>query len=348
MVKKPLVSVLMPVYNGEKYLKDAIESILKQTYCNFEFLIINDGSTDRSVGIIQSYRDTRIRLVHNNTNIKVSATLNKGLDLAIGKYVVRMDCDDVALPERIEKQVKYMNENQNVVMCGSWMRSFGNGHKSVMRVPISYENIQCHMLFNNVIFHPTVILRLEELRDKGFYYNIKLGFGEDYELWLRIMTCHKIVNIPKVLLNHRIHDEHYAMNLENYKSMQLDAADKMRLMQLNRLGLYINDSGVAMHTSISCFRFRHDRDFIEAAECWLNKLYMKNKDKRIYSDINFKEVLGYYWFLVCNNNTCLGLWSWYKYWGSSLSKISNIDAKLIVKFLVKCLIKWHRYGLKEQ
>ena len=115
-MSKPLVSVLMAVYNGEKYLLEAIESILNQTYTNFEFLIINDGSTDSTEEIILSYSDQRIRYIKNEQNLKLIASLNKGLDLAKGKYIARMDADDISLPDRLEKQVNFLERNSTKLL----------------------------------------------------------------------------------------------------------------------------------------------------------------------------------------------------------------------------------------
>jgi len=116
-VKNSLVTVLMPVYNGEKYLNEAIDSILNQTYTNFEFLIINDGSTDRSVEIIKGYNDSRIKLIHNKKNMGLVYTLNRGLALALGKYIVRMDADDISLPNRFKLQLDFMEINTEVALC---------------------------------------------------------------------------------------------------------------------------------------------------------------------------------------------------------------------------------------
>ena len=112
----PLITVLMPVYNGEKYLQQAIESILKQTFTDFEFLIINDGSTDNSENIILSYDDSRIRYIKNEENLRLIRTLNKGIELAKGKYIARMDCDDISLPYRFEKQLKEFQNNPHLDM----------------------------------------------------------------------------------------------------------------------------------------------------------------------------------------------------------------------------------------
>jgi glycosyltransferase involved in cell wall biosynthesis len=114
----PKVTVLMSVYNGEEHLREAIDSILNQTYKNFEFLIIDDGSTDGSVNIIRSYLDPRIRLIKNKKNIGITRSLNKGLKLARGEYIARMDDDDIAFPERLEKQVRFLNEHVNVGLVG--------------------------------------------------------------------------------------------------------------------------------------------------------------------------------------------------------------------------------------
>ena len=114
----PKVTVLMPVYNCEKYLRESIESILNQTFKDFEFLIINDGSSDKSAEIVESYNDNRINFVQNEKNIGLAASLNRGLDIAKGEYIARMDADDISLPERLEKQVRFMETNPQIGICG--------------------------------------------------------------------------------------------------------------------------------------------------------------------------------------------------------------------------------------
>ncbi len=129
----PKVTVLMPVYNAEKYLKTAIESILKQTFSDFELLIINDGSTDGSEEIIRSFNDKRIRLFNNEQNLGIIKTLNKGLNLAKGEYIIRMDADDISLPDRLELQVKYMEENPGIGISGTQARIFGDTKKFTIK-----------------------------------------------------------------------------------------------------------------------------------------------------------------------------------------------------------------------
>ena len=123
----PRISVIMPAYNAEKYIREAIDSILAQTYTDFEFIIIDDASTDATASIVESYSDERIRFFRNEHNMGVANTLNRGLDLAVGEYIARMDSDDISLPERFAKQVEFMDTHTDVIVCGSNAIVFGDG-----------------------------------------------------------------------------------------------------------------------------------------------------------------------------------------------------------------------------
>ena len=124
----PKITVLMPVYNGEKYLRESVDSILNQTFTDFELLIINDGSTDSSMEILNSYSDSRIRIVTNEVNLRLIKTLNKGIDLATGEYIARMDCDDIADPKRLEIQLQYMEKHPDVAVCGTGVKAVSYTH----------------------------------------------------------------------------------------------------------------------------------------------------------------------------------------------------------------------------
>ena len=153
----PLVTVLMAVYNGEKYLREAIESILDQTYTNFEFLIINDGSSDRTEEIILSYNDKRIRYIKNEQNLKLIASLNKGLDLAKGEFIARMDADDISLPERLEKQINFLEKHPEIGLLGSWVRTLGLTNNRNIIFKQGHNTIRIQLLFNNFFHHPSVV-----------------------------------------------------------------------------------------------------------------------------------------------------------------------------------------------
>lgn len=208
---KPMVTVLMPVYNGEKFLKEAIESILNQTFTDFEFLIINDGSTDNSVKIIQSFNDTRIRLINNDKNLKLIASLNKGISLAKGKYIARMDCDDISMPHRFEKEVDFLEKNLDYGLVGTWFSVIDGTGKEQYNVnhPSSNDLIKLFLSINCPLAHGSLMGRTELFKSNLYgsdeYYSI-----EDYELWTRIAKVTKIHNIPEYLFKYRIYGSSFS------------------------------------------------------------------------------------------------------------------------------------------
>lgn len=201
MLNKNLVTVLMPVYNGEKYIKEAIDSILCQTFKNFEFLIINDGSTDSSVEIIKSYRDSRIRLLINEHNLGLIGTLNIGLKEARGKYIARMDQDDISMPERLERQIAYLDTQYEVGLLGTTFAiKSGEAIVSVAAVLLYDQDLRHQLLYKNSFCHGTVMFRRSLGTKLGeLWYSSTAENAEDYELWSRIATITKIANLPELL-----------------------------------------------------------------------------------------------------------------------------------------------------
>ena len=152
------VSVLMSVYNGDRYLREAIDSILNQTLDNFEFIIIDDGSTDASNQIIKSYRDPRLKMVKNKENIGLTKSLNIGIGLCCGEYIARMDADDISLPKRLEIQYKFMDDHPEVGICGTLNRGIENNKVGISKYPEDHDSIYCMLLFQNVFDHSTLMM----------------------------------------------------------------------------------------------------------------------------------------------------------------------------------------------
>ena len=179
----------MSVHNGERYLSEAIESILKQTFTDFEFLIINDSSTDSSREIISSYKDSRIRFIDNDINIGLTRSLNKGLAQAKGKYIARLDADDVSLPERLERQVNFMEENEDIAVCGSSAIIIDSNSevKDTICMPLKHDSIVGRMFFGNCIIHSSVCFNKKNIIDIGGYNN-EYNRTQDYELWCRCIA----------------------------------------------------------------------------------------------------------------------------------------------------------------
>lgn len=204
----PYVSVVMPAYNAEKYLREAIDSILTQTFDNFELIIINDGSTDNTEAIIQSYSDPRIVYLKNEQNAGICVTLNKGLDAAHGRYIVRMDSDDISLPHRLAIQVDYMDKNPNVGVAGCRVERFYDDDILKHDFPPSEEDFyQCKadLLLATCVAHPATIIRKSVLDKHNLRYDDFFRGMEDYQLWWKISQHTFITNIPRVLLKYRIH-----------------------------------------------------------------------------------------------------------------------------------------------
>jgi glycosyltransferase involved in cell wall biosynthesis len=202
----PTVTVLMSVYNGQTYLREAIKSILNQTFTDFEFLIINDGSSDASRSIICSYDDPRIRLIDNPANLGLTKSLNRGLRLAKGRYVARQDADDVSEPQRLTQQVNFMEANQHLALLGTWYRGIdaeGNFAYKV-RLPSDQIELQWALLFYCPFVHSSVMLNKEFfLHDIGLY-NEEYLYAQDHELWFRTSRQHIITNFHEYLVRYRI------------------------------------------------------------------------------------------------------------------------------------------------
>jgi glycosyltransferase involved in cell wall biosynthesis len=203
MENTPRVSVLMSAYNAEKYIAEAINSILNQTFSDFEFIIVNDGSTDATAEIVRSYTDPRIVFVDNKENQRLVAALNQGMDMCRGEYVARMDADDVSLPERFEKQVRFLDANPEIGILGTNYRIFGASSGTSKQK----ENIGCiDILKGWSIWQPTAMLRKSVFDKYNLRYSLEFTVSEDYELWSRAARYTKRANLPEVLLRYRWHD----------------------------------------------------------------------------------------------------------------------------------------------
>lgn len=332
---KPRVTVLMPVYNGEKYLKEAIGSILGQTYRDYDFVIINDGSTDGSVKVIQAYSDERIRLIHNEKNMGLPATLNRGIELATGEYILRMDSDDISLPTRIEKQVRFMDSYPEVGVCGTWIKYIGVPHRpwrsTIYKYPIKHRDIKSRLLFSSNFTHPSVIMRKNLLERFQLRYDPEHYDAEDYGLWQKCSFYLLFANIPEVLYLYRVVPGSITQSKNNRGSKTA-----LRILRLNiqNLGigftpqepLILRDDSVSF-TKVSLIKFHS----------WLQRLQKANFVKQIYPEPEFSQALSEEWFFACYRSSGLGIKVWFLFW-LPLSRVSKFDMKQIMKFLLKCIV----------
>jgi hypothetical protein len=205
----PIVSVVMSVFNGQAFLSEAIESILSQTFRNFEFLVVDDGSTDATAGILSTYasRDARMRIFRHENKGRAES-LNVGIRLAMGHYIARMDADDIALPDRLQAQVDFMERHIEVGLLGGAVELI-NTQGQVLRTvrpPLEDWEIRALMLRYNPMFHPAVVMRKEVALAAGGYRKALLD-ADDYDLWLRMSERSRLANLGKLILQYRIHSE---------------------------------------------------------------------------------------------------------------------------------------------
>ncbi len=292
----PKVSVIMPVYNGEEYVGEAIESILGQTFDDFEFIIIDDGSIDESLNIIKAYHDPRIILICNETNLRLIPSLNKGLKAARGQYIARMDADDISLPGRLARQVEFMEQNPTIGVCGTWVEIFGEGEQSFWRFTHQPEEAKCMLLFGCCIVHPSVMLR-RTIVEADFYYSALYPHGEDYALWVHIAQHYEITNIPEVLLKYRKSKSQVS---SKYAGEQLATTLKIQREQINALGIEPTEQESLLHWSVGLSQFCPTVAFATEVAVWFNKLKEGNSRYHYYPEPVFSNYLRIFWTGVCN------------------------------------------------
>lgn len=200
----PKVSVIMSFCNDEKYIGEAVKSILEQTFSDFEFIIINDASTDSSEEIVKEFADKRIKLIKNSKNLGLTKSLNIGIREAVGEYIARMDADDVCLPQRFEKQVKFLDGNRRTALVGCWVEFIDPEGKSegIKKFPTDFQDIKKILISYLPFRHPTLIIRKKALDEVGFY-DESFKYAQDYELILRTAKKFPVANLPEVLLKYR-------------------------------------------------------------------------------------------------------------------------------------------------
>ena len=204
----PEISVIMSVYNGEKYLESAVESILSQSFKDFEFIIIDDGSTDKSLDLLKDFqkRDERVKII-SRKNKGLVTSLNEGISMAQGEYIARMDSDDFSKPSRLEKQFGYMKEN-SLVVCGTWAEGIDSTGVKIkdMNYPSKISEIRLFTLLHNPFIHSSVMFR-KDIFEKVEGYKKFFKHIEDYELWTRIVFKYKTGNVAETLLQYRFHED---------------------------------------------------------------------------------------------------------------------------------------------
>jgi glycosyltransferase involved in cell wall biosynthesis len=289
----PTLSVILPVHNGERYLQEAVESVLNQTFTDFEFIIIDDGSTDKTWEILIEYtgRDQRIALVQNQENIGLTKSLNKGLSLARGKYIARQDADDVSLPERLERQVDFLDEHPEVILVSSHYKIIDPegcflGHS---QQAIDPDLVSWYMLFYNYV-EGFVMFRRAPVMDLGGYREMSLHV-EDYDLWLRLSKVGEIAILPKLLMKYRRHNAQ--ITVVEREEQEAFASDLVRKTISELLGEELNREAARELRGFWIYRFPDTRriDFLHSKLEEIYKAFLVRRQERASFDPNLPSKL---------------------------------------------------------
>lgn len=333
----PEISVIMPVYNAGKFLAAAIESVLKQNYTDFEFIILDDASTDNSLEIISKVCDPRIVLIANEENLGVARSLNKGIELARGRYIARMDADDISMPNRLARQVRFMQDHPEIGISGGWVQMFGNGPPSIARVPSDPEEIAAYMLFETPMWHVTVIMRRDLIIRHKLRYNPKFSRSEDYDLWTRAIVHFPLANLNEILV--RVREHGGSATRANWDEMTKQTEIILgRLLEQSGFSVSVED--IAFHHRVGRGYRMNSKKEIEKAEKWLQNLIELNLQKQTFTDVYLRRAVAKVWFRVCSNSGPLGFWIFRKWIGSPLRHLTLPPTVNFVRFLASII--WHR------
>lgn len=236
----------MPVYNAERFLREAIDSILIQTFRDFEFLIIDDGSTDASKAIVRSYVDPRIRFYENDRNLGISETLNKGIKLASCELIARMDADDVSYPHRLQKQFDYMTQHKNCALLSTWARVISEDKRFVRLERYRSKFYYYNLTFECWMYHPTIMFRRQPVEAVGMY---SMKYSEDYDLFWKVSTAFEIGNLAEPLVDYRLSPTSLNTVL---KKKEYDVANEQNV--LRNIRYYMGPDFPISQNELECLR----------------------------------------------------------------------------------------------
>ncbi|BDY13168.1 glycosyltransferase family 2 protein [Hydrogenimonas cancrithermarum] len=327
-MRSPKITVLMPVYNAQEFLGEAIESVLNQTFGDFEFLIIDDASTDDSAEIIHSFKDTRIVYLRNEINQGVARALNRGVKVAKGDYIARMDADDICDLDRLKKQYRFMSDNPEIGLCGSAIQGFGSIEREYF-YPQNGNGIKALLLFNSAFAHPSVMIKRDILQT--LKYRDTLRRAQDYELWTRCVHITGCANIPEVLLYYRHHDSQIS---SRKKGDQQQSADMIRLSYLQSIHSDFTSEDAMILGKMARREFLPYKD----VERVLEKVLRLHGGFLNEKSIGETFALQYWWTL--GDNCDRGIECIREFIHYYRRNENQYIAKNKMKFFVKCILKW--------
>ncbi|GAL83786.1 glycosyl transferase family 2 [Sporocytophaga myxococcoides] len=336
---KELVSVILPVYNSEKYVKEAIQSILNQTYRCLELIIIDDYSTDKSLQVIESIEDSRIKIIRNSRNVGRAGCDNLGLVFANGRYIAKMDSDDIAHPMRLSKQIEFLFQNKNVNTVGCFMQNFGYSNY-LNKYPATVQENKAYTLFGLPCGNPSLTFK-REVFDGGHKYNEHLRQTEDYDFFARYYDVLNVCNIQEPLMFYRTYPEDKRKEI---LSDRFETAMRVRKEFLLSIGLPFDKEELQIHHCLYHYQLPANNIYLQNVEKWLKKLESFNNQKLIFDPKALTSVLARKYFEFCYLHTFPYLKSFRAFQHSDYSRILNPELSLKIKFIMKGVMNFNKYN----
>lgn len=336
------LSVVMPVYNGEKHLVEAIESVLKQSYRNFELIIIDDASTDQSVEIIRSFADPRIRFLQNNENSGVAATRNRGLQEAKGQYMVWMDCDDIIDSKKFEFQVNFLDQNQEIGICGTWLTRFGEGRPRISKSPTDPEIIKASLSFNPSVWNATAMFRMDMIKRANLSYDTRLKVAEDYNFYFDASFHFPMKNLPKSLYRYRASDSSIMKKFGDNEDQMLYFYKIIYTKLFDKLEIDKTEENFLIHRKIASTRVYDNWNEYINAHNWLKYLLLQNQQTKTYEGHAFEIVINNMFLFLSKKCSQLGLKVFFYFLKQKNNKLP-VEYELLLKLFIRCLIRYKKF-----
>ena len=336
----PAISILMPAYNAAPFVAEAVASLLAQSYPHWELIVVDDASTDSTRDEIRKFSDPRIRIVERPTNQGLIAVLNLGLSLCRGTWIARMDADDICHPERLAKQMAFVNEHTDIQVLGTGVRFFRNNTEGA-RVwsqelihPDSQDGIVAQMIFHSSVAHATVLMKRSLVDRYNPLYNVEFPHAEDYELWTRMLQDGvKIHNLQEALYEVRHHE---ASVSQRARPVQIDTARRVRALWRKRLQLDSEGQNAETHYAVGQRLYPRKSNALKLIEKCLVEIQRANARFKLCSQPALNRVIAETWEGACSALSDKGLSTWRHY---RQSEFAGTDAMKSLRLLARCLIR---------
>jgi len=339
------ISVIMSVYNAESFLLESINSILNQRGVDFELIIINDGSTDSTNFILDQIekKDKRVKIV-NQENKGLAESLNLAISISKGKYIARMDADDIAHPKRLLVQINFLNSFKDIDIVGSYVKAFGDGKFRTWKYPTYKAECDVALLFLNPLAHPAVMFRKTVINNVGLY-DLSYNYDQDYEFWARASNSHGISNISTCLLNYRIHKDQMGSIFS--KSQRIESQRRTQLYLLKIMGLNPSEEDMEIQLILSNayrleFEIEFSDDLLEKVAKWIREIVGKNNITKRYDNFALRHRLHTQYHALCLYSGNKGLTVFSKYRDTAVYlQVNSLNIILFISCFLKLGRKEH-------